>query len=195
MKQLAVINGGDYTPLITETLALQDYEITEWETIPLVGGYDLILFFLEGIHAGDMRTIRQIKRAFLDYIDQHNSNWVMFAPQDSVRLRRAGVMRNHYRCILDACRFSFLYKKRFRCWSSFPMESVLCNRNCVLTRMCPFHDTDKWEGRKDEPLIAKRIELYKAYDKINVIPTGLLQHVIEMSKLVTNTSECIDNGK
>ena len=37
MKQLAVINGGDYTPLITETLALQDYEITEWETIPSWG--------------------------------------------------------------------------------------------------------------------------------------------------------------
>jgi hypothetical protein len=182
MKRIAIINGGRYTPFICEALNPKHYEITEWEVIPLVGDYHLVFLFLEGlIFDKDIPTIRSIKKRFLDYVKKYPCKWVIFAPQDNKFIRQRGIMKNHNRCILDGCRFGFRFKKRFRCWSSFPITSVLCNRNCVMARASLLHDPKYWPSRENEPMVKRQIDLFRAYDSINVIPIDLVKHVVELS--------------
>jgi len=145
MKQIAIINGGHYTPLICESINPRDYEITEWEIIPLIGDYDLVLFFLDETPNGvDTISVRIVKREFLSYVKKYPCKWVMFAPHDSSSIRKRGIMKNNHRCILDGCRFGYEYKKRYRCWSSFPIKSILCNGTCMSARKTKLHDENKW---------------------------------------------------
>jgi hypothetical protein len=190
MKRIAVINGGKHTHFVKEALNPKFYELTEWEIIPLVGDYDLVLFFLEGALEGNdpdsLRRLRQMKKDFLHYTYRFPCKWVMFAPQDNKFIRRKGIMKNHNRCIMDGCKFGFQFKKRFRLWSSFPIESVLCSRNCVLARATLLHDPKVWHERMNEPMAKRQIELYQAYDRINVIPLDLIRHIVEVSILEKN---------
>lgn len=195
-RRIAVINGGKYTPFICEALNPRDYEITEWEIIPIVGDYDLVFVFLDDAPTDEeIPNIRAMKRSFIEYTKRFPCKWVMFAPQHNERIRKRGVMKNHNRAILDACRFGFQFKKRFRCWSSFPIDSVLCNRNCVLARSSRLHDPKVWIQRIDEPMIKRQIELFEAYDKINVIPLDLVRHIVEISINETNRLVMIDDAK
>ena len=196
MKRIAIINGGNYLPFIIESLNPKHYEITEWDIIPIVGGYDLVLFFLEDIHLDHgIRSLRFIKTRFLKYVAVNPCKWVMFAPQDSQKIRTKGVMKNHNRAILDACRFGFQFKKRFRIWSSFPIQSVLCNRNCILARSTSLHDPKTWDVRMNEPMVKRQIELSIAYDKINQIPLDLIRHIVELSNKEENKYVEVDDEK
>lgn len=187
MRRLAIINGGKYTPFICESLNPKDYEITEWEIIPFVGDYDLVFFFLDETKDDkDISSLRQVKKLFLGYVKKFPCKWVVFAPQNSTRIRKRGVMKNQNRAILDACRFNYQFKKRFRVWSSFPIKSVLCNRNCILARSSALHDPRTWKERIHEPMVKRQIELFDAYDKINVIPHDLIRHIVEISIIEEN---------
>jgi len=193
MKRIAIINGGDYTQFLCEAVNPRHYEITEWDVMPIVGDYHLVLFFLEGaVRDGSASSVRDMKRRFMKYVKQYPCKWVMFAPQTNLYIRKKGVMKNHNRAILDACRFGFQFKKRFRCWSSFPITSVLCNRNCVMARATPLHDPLTWKDRGCEPMAKRQIELYKAYDKINIIPLDLIRHIIELSIRTENTFPLVE---
>lgn len=178
-RRLAIINGGRYTSFILEALNPAEWEITEWEIIPIVGDYDLVLFFLEGLL--DIPTFRSLKRQFIKYTNKYPCKWIMLTPPDSLDIRKSGIMKHHHRCILDACRFGFHFKKRFHVWSSFPMTSVLCNNTCRQSKGCYLHDPKNWNTVDPEPLENRHIELLKAYDNINVIPLDFIRHIIELS--------------
>ena len=192
--KLCLINAGKYTPFILDALRPEDWDITEWDIIPLTGDYDLVLFFLEDVKTDDdITSLRTIKTMFLDYVERHPAKWVMFAPQENVRIRRRGVMKNFNRCILDACKFGYGFKKRFRAWSSFPIESVLCSKNCMSARSSCLHDPADWEKENGSPMKNRHIQLMKRYDELNQIPTKLIHHIIEIALSSQNHLEEIDD--
>ena len=180
MKRVAVINGGYYLPLIHEALKTPSWEVTEWETMPLTG-YDFVFLFLENIvcETGDSAALRTVRREFLEYVESHppSHGWVIVAPQDSKDIRKRGVMKNIHRCILDACRFGYQFKKRFRLWSSYPISSVLCNKSCTLARKSLLHDPKTWVG-KTQPQEVQYINLLKRYDENQKMPPDMIRYIL-----------------
>jgi len=180
MRRVAIINGGFYLPMIHEALKTTRWEITEWESIPLVS-YDFVFLFLENIVAdtSDSTALRTVRREFMEYVEEHppDKGWAIFAPQDSKDIRRRGVMRNIHRCILDGCRFGFQFKKRFRVWSSFHISSILCNKSCSLARKSMLHDPRLWEGKTD-PHQTHYIGLLKRYDENQRIPPEMIRYIL-----------------
>lgn len=191
-KQIAIINGGYYIPILCEGINAREYEITEWNIIPLIGEYDIVLFFLDDvISTQECASIRIVKREFMSYVKKFPCKWVLFAPQDSSRIRKRGVMKNQHRAILDACRFGYEYKKRFRCWSSFPIKSTLCNGTCISARKTKLHDETKW-SQYTQPMEVRHIQLLKRYDEINRIPIDLVKHIIYTAETQENCPAIVD---
>lgn len=185
MRRIAIINGGSYLPMIHNAFKTTLWEVTEWETIPLIT-YDFVYLFLENIIENEETRksilLRTIRREFMEYVKTNppTQGWVIIAPQDNDEIRKKGIMRNHNRCILDACRFGFQFKKRFRLWSSFPMKSVLCNKSCPLAKNTILHDPKIWSNKTD-PHEVDYIELLKKYDKREKIPSALIYYIAKVA--------------
>jgi len=195
MTRVAVINGGRYTPFIHKALSFNQYEIIEWDVIPITG-YDIVFFFLEGSVESleydlAVKRVKELRDDFICYTTKHPCKWFIIAPDEYRFIRDKCLLKNYYRAILDSCRFGYLFKKRFRVWSSVPIHGVLCNRNCTLSRTSmALHDPLLWNKRIDEPLFNQRVQLFKKYDINNSIPTALITYMLESSVVdIIDTSD------